>query len=281
MRHAFMVLAALVVLSVVAFGQGNQPIPTQGTDGLQGTHAIMAHGPHDFTPDSGAFTESQTLLDTTMITDSLGNPLQVIYNSTTSTVNHPHGTSTQLCGYCHAPHVPKDGIAVPLWARRSQIGKSFGHYQDANTISVTIADPGTSDNYSSFCLSCHDGSLGIFTASAYTTQPYGQQDTTAGQSTMAVNTYANVVNGEFDLQHVHPVNFDYNAAYAANTQGLYQAQNSTYKVWGGTYNGQNTTVRLFNGTMQCSSCHTPHMGSGIGLVYSGSGGKLCVACHKK
>ena len=45
--------------------------------------------------------------------------------------------------------------------------------------------------------------------------------------------------------------------------------------------GKTTTVRLWGGTMQCPTCHNPHMNSGIGLVYSTSYGKLCVSCHKK
>ena len=42
-----------------------------------------------------------------------------------------------------------------------------------------------------------------------------------------------------------------------------------------------TTVRLFNGWMQCSSCHNPHMSSGIGTVITSNYGRRCVACHKK
>ena len=74
----------------------------------------------------------------------------------------------------------------------------------------------------------------------------------------------------------------YVAVAAANPQELYAPQNSTYKVWSGDNgSGQQTTVRLFNGTMQCPTCHNPHMASGIGLAYSSTYGKLCVTCHKK
>jgi len=256
MKQLFFVLIALLVLSVAAYAQ-KQPLPTM-TGGTQATRAAMLKGPHDFTPDSGAVN--------TFGTDSLGNATP-----------HPVGTSKSLCSYCHAPHIPKDGIAQPLWARASQVGKTFGYYQNPNSMDANVQDPGTSDNYSSYCLSCHDGSVGIFAASAFTSAPYGSPTTDNNH----VAYSANVVNGEFDLQHVHPVNFDYNAVQALVPQELYPAQHPQYAVWSGTSSGQQTTVRLFNGTMQCSSCHNPHMNSGIGLVYSSNYGQLCVACHKK
>jgi predicted CXXCH cytochrome family protein len=230
------------------------------TGGTQATRAAMLKGPHDFTPDSGAVN--------TFGDDSLGNP-----------VPHPTGTGAKgLCNYCHSPHVPKEGISPPLWARVSQVGKTFGYYQDVNTIpSGYITDPGTSDNYSSFCLSCHDGSAGIFAASAYVVAPFGL---TGGGATQ-VPYSANVVNGEFDLQHVHPVNFSYTGFATNNPQEFYAAENDQ-RVWtGDNGSGATTTVRLWAGTMQCPTCHNPHMNSGIGLVYSSSYGKLCVTCHKK
>ena len=258
MKNLLIVIVALLAVSALTYAQTlNQVLPTQ-TGGTQATRAAMLKGPHDFTPDSGAVN--------TFGTDSLGN-----------TVAHPVGTTKSLCQYCHSPHVPKNGIATPLWARKSQVGKTFGYYQDANTIPAgVVADPGTSDNYSSYCLSCHDGSTGIFAAAAYVAPPFG---VTTNSSVVPYS--ANVVSGEFDLQHIHPVNFDYNAVATANPQDFYAPQ-ASYKVWSGDDgSGHTTTVRLFNNTMQCSTCHNPHMNSGIGLAYSSSYGKLCVTCHKK
>jgi predicted CXXCH cytochrome family protein len=262
MKQLLFVLIALLLVSVLASGQTLlQRLPTQ-TGGTQATRAAMLKGPHDFTPDSGAVN--------TFGTDSLG-----------VAQPHPTGTgTTSLCNYCHSPHVPKDGIATPLWARASLVGsgRTWGYYQDANTIpSGYITDPVTSDNYSAYCLSCHDGSTGILAASAYEAAPYGL---TGGSSTKVAYS-ANVVNGEYNLQHVHPVNFDYNGFVTNNPQEFYAAENNG-SVWhGDNGSGQVTTVRLFNGTMQCPTCHNPHMKSGIGLVYSSSYGKLCVTCHKK
>ncbi len=269
MKRMTLIVIALLAVSALCYSQLRQVLPTQ-PGGSQGMRAAMLKGPHDFTPDSGAVN--------TFGTDSLGNALP-----------HPTGSTKSLCNYCHSPHVSKDGIATPLWARASLVGsgRTWGYYQDANTIPTgVITDPVGSDNYSAFCLGCHDGSTGILAATAYNSPPYGL---TGGTSTQ-VSYSTNVVSGEYDLQHVHPVNFDYIALQAASPQELYPANNSS-EVWRGAYmygsgssasmNGQNVSVRLFNGYMQCPSCHNPHMNSGIGLVLSSNYGKLCVTCHQK
>jgi len=259
MKQLLLAVIAVLLVSAISYGQAlNQPLPVVN-GGVQASRAAMLKGPHDFTPDSGAVGSFGS--------DSLGNP-----------VAHPTGTSRSLCSYCHAPHIPKEAIGVPLWARKSQVGKTFGYYQNVNTIPAgVIQDPGTSDNYSSFCLGCHDGSAGIFAASAFTAPPFGL----SGGTTTQVSYTANVVSGEFDLQHVHPVNFDYAALATANPQAFYQPV-AANKVWSGDNgSGQQTTVRLFNNSMQCSSCHNGHLASGIGLVYSSNYGKLCVSCHRK
>jgi predicted CXXCH cytochrome family protein len=295
-RLGFILITLLV--SVIAYGQpgGKQPVPNfvgndttvagynkygrgnaigKFTGGVQGVRSAMLHGPHDFTPDSGA----------TFSVDTTGGAHDTTW--------HPHaitGGSTSLCSYCHGAHIPKTGIAVPLWARASVAGKTFGKYTNPVSIDATIYDPGTTaagfkDNYSSFCMSCHDGSAGIFAPTAYS-NGFGKSTDTLAH----VGDKANMYNGEFDLQHVHPVNFDYNAVQALVPEELYPAVDPVSAVWKG-YAGTNglfgasgsnyTSVRLFNGTMQCSSCHNPHMSSGIGTTLSSAYGRRCIACHKK
>jgi cytochrome c553 len=292
MRNILFILVALLAVSVIALGQpgGKQPLPnfvgnpeTTGTNifgkgwglgkftgGVQGVRSAMLHGPHDFTPDSGK----------TFSVDTAGGA-----NDTTWHPRAATGGSTSLCSYCHAAHLPKTAIAVPLWARASVAGKTYGKYVNPISIDATIEDPGVStgalkDNYSSFCMSCHDGSVGIFAPSAYA-NGFGR----AGD-TSHVPDEANMYNGEFDLQHVHPVNFNYVAVQALVPEELYPAVDPISAVWKGYQGtngagGQYTTVRLFNGTMQCSSCHNPHLNSGIGTTLSSSYGRRCVACHKK
>lgn len=282
MKHMMFVLIALLVVSAFAFGQ-KQPVPnfTGGTSVVnQAKHSGMLYGPHDFTPDSGKYVSERIL-------DSTGAQIDSVW--------HPYGPSKNLCRYCHAAHVPVTGIAQPLWIRASSTTRTYAinKYKNPNSLDVTVDPVNNNDNYSSFCVSCHDGSV-IFAASAYTegSRPRASTgyrwggDTVSTQfpwNSATVPNAANVINGEFNLEHVHPVNFVYADAVAADPQGLYPALSTTY-VWSGTGTGspaQTTSVRLFDGRMQCSSCHNPHMSSGIGTVLSSDYGKLCIACHKK
>jgi len=266
MKHLFFILIALLAVSVMAFGQ-KQPLPTM-PGGVQGTRSAMLKGPHDFTPDSGNYVLSIDLTD----------PL----NPDTSW--HPHGPARGLCSYCHAPHVPVTGIARPLWIRASVTDRTFGDpYSNPSSLDATVENIEASDNYSSFCMSCHDGSA-IFTAAAYTegNRPYGGSAASwVPAEAYTVSHEANIKDGEFNLEHVHPVNFDYNAAQALDPQGIYEPVSATAVWTGDNGSGMQTSVRLFDGYMQCSSCHNPHLNSGIGLAYSSSYGKLCVSCHKK
>jgi hypothetical protein len=293
MKHLLVVLIMLFALSLVVMAQpgGKQPVPNfvgnpettstnifghgwgigKYTGGVQGIRSAMLHGPHDFTSDSGKVFER----------DSIG--VDTLGHAIWDTVFSAKG-GTSLCGYCHDVHVPKTGIGVPLWARASVAGKTFGMYVNPISMDATVYDPGTTaagfkDNYSSFCMSCHDGSVGIFAPTAYVSG-----GTTGDVSHVPYDF--NMKNGKFDLAHVHPVNFDYNAVQAKVPEELYPAVDPVSAVWKG-YSGSNgvggnyTTVRLFNGQMQCSSCHNPHMNSGIGTTLSSAYGRRCVACHKK
>lgn len=288
MKHFLFVLFALLTLSMIVLAQpgGKQPLPNfvgddstyannkYGTGwpigtfkgGVQGVRSAMLHGPHDFTPDSGK----------PFLRDSIAPGVWDTVFSATG--------NKRLCSYCHAAHVPKTGVARPLWARKSVMGQTFGQYTNPTSLDATVYDPGAGqqDNYSSMCMSCHDGSIGIFADTKY------ESGGTAGDISH-VPYVANMKNGEFDLAHVHPVNFDYNAVQALVPEELYPAVDPTSAVWKG-YTGTNgmfgsgstyTTVRLFGGWMQCSSCHNPHMASGIGTVLTSDYGRRCVACHKK
>jgi predicted CXXCH cytochrome family protein len=269
MKQIFLVIVALLLVSALVYGQ-KQPLPTM-TGGVQGTRAAMLKGPHDFTPDSGAYTLEVL---------TLGN-----WDGTAdSTVIHPHGAATGLCGYCHAPHVPPEGVAAPLWIRATEVTTYGPVYQNITSLDATVLDPGASDNYSAFCLGCHDGSqLFVSTAYAGGGRPYAGSASWTPYEGFTVRHEAEISpTGEYPLDHVHPVNFDYNAAQALDPQGIYPAGNATSYAWkGDNGSGQQTTVRLFDGYMQCSSCHNPHMNRGLGLAYSSSYGKLCVSCHKK
>lgn len=294
MKHLFFILIVLLLGSLVADAQpaGKQPLSNfigndttvagynrygrgwgvgRYTGGVQGVRSAMLHGPHDFTPDSGRFVER---------IDTAGGVSDTVWHT------YAAGGNRRLCSYCHSAHVPKVGVARPLWARKSVMGQTFGKYDNPSSLDATVYDPGDvagqTDNYSSMCMSCHDGSVGIFADTKYESGGIANDVT-------QVPDAANMKDGEFDLAHVHPVNFDYNAVQAKVPEELYPAVDPVSAVWKG-YTGANgmfgsgssyTTVRLFSGWMQCSSCHNPHMASGIGTVITSDYGRRCVACHKK
>ena len=294
MKQIFFILIVLLAVSVIAYSQpaGKQPLPNfvgnpettitpanifghgnalgKFTGGVQGVRAAMLHGPHDFTPDSGKYIWSIDSVTTPGVKDTTWHTVAA-------------GGNARLCSYCHSAHVPKEGVATPLWARKSVMGQTFGKYSNPSSIDATIYDPGDvagqTDNYSSMCMSCHDGSVGIFADTKYETGGF------VGDVSHVTNQ-DNMKNGEFDLAHVHPVNFNYVAVQAKVPEELYPPVDPISAVWKG-YSGKNgsggnyTTVRLFNGWMQCSSCHNPHMNSGIGTVITSDYGRRCVACHKK
>lgn len=303
MKRLAFILLALLALSVVAFGQaGKQPLPNfvgnpettltnifghgwglgTFTGGVQGVRPAMMGGPHDFTPDSGRVWLT--------FTDSNGVKYDSVLHTTGPAYTSSNG-ARRLCSYCHAMHIPKTGIANPLWSRKSVAGTTFGKYDNPSSLDATVYDPGTTtagfkDNYSSMCLSCHDGSTGIFAAARYESGGF------AGNASKVHDEFAFAPPGgggtqELDLAHTHPVNFNYNDVQAKVPEELYEAVDHTSAVWkgsagkNGTTLGNYTTVRLFNGTMQCSSCHNPHMSSGIGTVITSDYARRCVACHKK
>jgi predicted CXXCH cytochrome family protein len=245
-RLLFVLTALLIVAAAYSQVQPNGP-GSRLTD--QYSRSKMRRGPHDFTSDSGSV----------------------------------RGGSLRLCGYCHPAHVPTSGIAAPLWARKSIVGRppaSYGVYSNPVSLDATVADIKTSDNYSSFCLSCHDGSS-LFALSSYERRP---RTSTGGvwDTTITVAPEFNIYNGgELALSHTHPVNFDYNATLASHDGALFAPATASYVYMDNSTSPPTAIGRLFNGTMQCSSCHNPHMSSGIGIQGTQDFGKLCIACHQK
>ncbi|MFI5253436.1 MAG: hypothetical protein ACHQQQ_13510 [Bacteroidota bacterium] len=266
----YIVIAVLSICLMAGVAMSQTSLYTGGT---QGVMSGMAGGPHDFTSTA---------------TDSLSQKLV--------------GPTNFLCGYCHVPHVSSSGIAAPLWSRKSLVtgtthtGIVFGTYT-SSSMQATVNQVNTTDNYSSFCLSCHDGSQ-MFASAAYQSKPVPHSvawpGTSVGFDTVRNPSYMNMsTTGSYGgLNHIHPVNFVYNSALAAADPGLYDPGAQKYLYNDATYGA---VGRLFpdgsgNYTMQCPSCHNPHINVANTPASGGSypliegtldGGKLCVSCHKK
>jgi predicted CXXCH cytochrome family protein len=265
MKNLFAIAVLLLVAAVAAWGQAQPNGPPLSNGTQQGVQSLMYGGPHDFGP-----------------TSAIGANLQ----------------SDATCAYCHRPHiVGEDGQAAPLWARASlDDALTYGVYSSIS-LDATVDPINQDDNYSSFCLSCHDGSQMLATAAwGSNSHPYNFQfsqggnywppdwETGSSPTTPDVATFNDAgglsTTGELLLSHTHPVNFDYDAAQAIDGQ-LYGKAAPGYVYLDASTTPSRALGRLFGGKMQCSSCHNPHFASGIGLQGSSNKGALCVACHIK
>jgi len=254
MKRILFVITSIIVLSALAFSQSSS-IPTPigpNTKTLQYSRSSMRLSPHDFTSDSGSVKSNLK----------------------------------SICAFCHQAHQVTNAPAGPLWARNLP-NQTFGTYGNANSLDASPVDVGldhSADNYSAFCLGCHDGSA-LFAASAYAggKVPFGLDTTNTGTVDDEYNfNGANDPSAKFSMNHVHPVNFTYDAALATTDGGLFTPANNHYVYLDNSTTPPTAIGRLFNGKMQCSSCHNPHfLSSGIGIEGSTTYSKLCIACHKK
>jgi predicted CXXCH cytochrome family protein len=273
MKNVLAIMVLLLVASLAVYAQVQPNGPPQGSPTLQtqkGVQSLMYGGVHDFG----------------------------ITGVSTGNQNQSDGT----CDYCHRPHiVGEDGQAAPLWARKSLDNTlTYGVYSSVS-LDATVDPINADDNYSSFCLSCHDGSQMLATAAwGSNGHPYNfQQGSVTGGApgnwwppdwdgglSPTTDPYAFTdaggisTTGELMLSHTHPVNFDYADAVSKDGQ-LYGAAATGYVYLDGTTTPARAVGRLFGGKMQCSSCHNPHFKTGIGLQGSGNKGALCVSCHIK
>lgn len=181
-----------------------------------------------------------------------------------------YGASEKLCSYCHTPHVPVAGIKAPLWSRAKLGSTGYGVYSSATMQATVTPLDANQDNVSSMCMSCHDGSA-LFSSTAYLNvkRPYAGTTSWTPYEAITVGNAANLHGGTkygTGLSHTHPVNFVYDAALVSADGAL-----------------QSTPLNdlpLYGGTMQCGSCHNPHLSSKM-TRQTTDGGKLCVSCHIK
>ncbi len=171
------------------------------------------------------------------------------------------GARPDPCLYCHAPH---SGGNIGLW--NQQLSKQTYTLYSSTTEANTSKQPalGYSSNQ---CLSCHDGTVAVGATIAY-----GQITTQGAMNTQDV--FKN--NSATSLQSSHPFSFvtplKDNIDLAASL------------VQSGTTMDPLHKVTLIKGSVECISCHTPHV-QGTDrvaqnfLVRDSSSGAMCLACH--
>jgi hypothetical protein len=162
------------------------------------------------------------------------------------------------CTFCHAPH---SGLStVPLW-NQTLSKQTYTPYKSSTYKQQGNTQPPLGRS-SSLCLSCHDGTIAVGQSAVY------------GKIPMAGSMAASDVFGT-NLQGSHPFSLvtplkDSPDLVATLAQG--QTADPLKKV------------TLPNGTVECTSCHNPHI-QGVDrvaqmfLVRDSSNGQMCLACH--
>jgi len=167
-----------------------------------------------------------------------------------------NGTTSQVCVYCHHPHLGNPPGKVGnglLWNITGWTGAPYEVYDAAESSTMNASNPtgtdvSSSSGYVSYlCMACHDGSIGT---NALLRQP---RDGTAIDAAITISGAANL---GATLEDDHPVNFDYSLAGGVDP-GI-QPETSTALVDGA---GGNYDYPLFSGEMQCATCHDVHRGT--------------------
>jgi predicted CXXCH cytochrome family protein len=167
------------------------------------------------------------------------------------------GARTDSCSYCHAPH---SGLNIGLWNQKLTT-QNYTMYT-SNTEKNTGVQPVLGSD-SNMCLSCHDG-----TVAPGSTVVYGQ--VTMQGSMNAADVFSSKMQSSHPFSLVTPLKDSIHLASSLASNG--------------TTMDPVHAVKLIKGSVECTSCHNPHIQakdlvSQNFLVKDGSGGQLCLSCH--
>lgn len=188
------------------------------------------------------FTEAQSIVNTA-------------HNlSTSGTGNVKAITETDICKFCHMPHI--ENPTAPMW-NRDDPGVAYTLYNS----STLEALPGQPDGTSIMCLSCHDGTIALGNIKSQTANI---------DFTSATNKSHGKSNLSTDLRDDHPISFVYDAHLADADGELVQPASISPPVY------------IEKNKVQCTSCHDPHKNANSKfLVVSTQFSALCKSCHEK
>lgn len=244
-------------------------------------------------------------------------------------VNKVTAGTDEICVFCHTPHAADTSAPVPLWNKKLPAGTGYTTYATLNssTIDGKILTVGSISLACLSChdgtqamdniinapgSGGYDVTGGGAAGLGYTWAAGGRVDAT-GKMTNAADTLAML---STDLSNDHPIGIQYcgggptstTPAGACVDKDFHAPQTGTIngnQVWwvdttGGTAATRDKSdmilyTRDFGtgiGTapsVECGSCHDPHVESGTGTPTSGqtflrianTGSAVCLACHNK
>lgn len=246
--------------------------------------------------------------------------------SSTGTNKVTAGTD-EICVFCHTPHAANANPNVPLW-NKALPATSYTTYATVNSGSIdgTILSVGS---ISLACLSCHDGTQAMdniinapgsggydVTGGGANGLGYTWTGARVDANGKLINDLTSLAMLGNDLSNDHPIGIHYCGGGPNSTtpgaacvdKDFYAAQSAvinTNRVWwvdsaGGTAGTRDKSdmilyTRDFGGTIgpapsvECGSCHDPHVEQGTGTPASGqtflrisnTGSAVCLTCHNK
>ncbi len=171
----------------------------------------------------------------------------------------------EVCVFCHTPHGAYQ--SRPVWNRDLS-------YQDNPTLYTLYGSTTLDSNVvrptgaSKLCLSCHDGTLALGSLMNLDAQRPASVSMQGGVTTMPPGR---TLLGT-DLRNDHPISMVPNVA--ADPEIQVPPAGDAVKLREGSTPGAKDTV-------QCTSCHDPHLPNYKFLVKSNERGALCLTCHPK
>jgi len=170
------------------------------------------------------------------------------------------GPGNGPCLYCHVPHSGNGNIA-PLWNQQLSTSTYTTYTSTTNVNRDNPNMPLGSD--SGLCLSCHDGTVAV-------------ADTVLFGKLPTSGTWIQGDNFTTQLQSSHPFSLVKPLQDNIDLISTLVSQGKTGDPTG--------AIQLINGTVECTSCHSPHVQaidklSQTFLVTDSSSGKMCLACH--
>jgi len=172
----------------------------------------------------------------------------------------------QVCVYCHTPHNALNTNG-PLWNRAASAA-TYTMYGTTLRGTTTAATPGAN---SKSCLSCHDGTVAMFSLNnTYLGTITAADMTSPKPATSNVSITTGMITGATlvgpVLTNDHPVSIAYPPAATAGYKDV-----ATF-----------TTMKLFSNQVECASCHLVHDSTNSPFLRrSNAGSALCNECHTK
>lgn len=172
-------------------------------------------------------------------------------------------SETQVCVFCHVPHGASQSRAI--WNRdlSYQLPPSLYTLYGSSTLDAV---PNRPSGASKLCLSCHDGVLALGSLMNLDAARPASVAMAGGTTTMP----AGPTRLGTDLRNDHPISLVPNLAdpeIAAPPPG------DAVKLKEGATAAKDT--------VQCTSCHDPHLNTAKFLVKPNTRGALCLTCHPK